>query len=167
MFLEPAQPLAKCKMITPSNVMRASHRCGPPSGFTHSRAYIRQAPLSSVQQMQDCFYISYEMPPRILKFLQKKSGITKYPEKQGFLEEQTLGFERGNKRLARRNIGLAGQTRHLERGTLHPACQTGHRARPIKGSARQTARLPRKLLFQRVQFAFHELRVWMVRAKFL
>jgi len=144
-------------MITPSNVMRASRRCDPPSWFTHSRAYIRQAPLSSVQQMQDCFYISYEMPPRILKFLQKKSGITKYPEKQGFLEEQTLGFERRNKCFDCRNKGLAGQTRHLERKNLHPARQTGHRARktlhparqkgrrarPIKGSARQTAHLPR------------------------
>jgi hypothetical protein len=43
----------------------------------------QQASLSSVQQMQDCLYTSYELPPRIINFLQKKSGITKNPLKTG------------------------------------------------------------------------------------
>jgi hypothetical protein len=125
--------------------------------------------------------ISYEMPPKILNFLQKNQESLKITEKQGFLEEKTFGLARRNKGLARRNKGLArrnkglalrnkglarrnkglaGQTRHLERETLHPARQTGHRARPIKGSARQTTRRPRQSLLQRTQLGLGGPSYW-------
>ena len=120
--------------------------------------------------------ISYEMPPKILNFLQKNQESLKITEKQGFLEEKTFDIDRPNKGLAcrnkyfdrpnkcfdRRNKGLAGQTRHLEREPLHPARQTGHRARPIKGSARQTARRPRQSLLQRTQLGLGGLRIGVV-----
>jgi hypothetical protein len=104
--------------------------------------------------------ISYEMPPKILNFLQKNQESLKITEKQGFLEEKTFGLARRNKGLAVRNKGLAGQTRHLERETLHPARQTGHRARPIKGSARQTTRRPRQSLLQRTQLGLGGPSYW-------
>gem|GEM_PF-4253423 len=45
--------------------------------------------------MQDCLFISYEMPPKILNFLQKNQESRKTPKKQGFLEEKPLVLNAG------------------------------------------------------------------------